>query len=344
MFPTERIVLLAAPGRRNAELRAAPLEPGGTTGARGVRALVRTSLTLLYPGRDMGLVARAEEEDAYHELGSVSLGRVEALSAGDVPSSGTPSTPAPPAVGSWVLWTGPHADLAILDPARDAWCEVPGPDPLLLAAVIGAEAERDLRRAIAGARLSRVDRAIVAGQGLLGHLGAQWLRAGGASVVVVENAPKRLEFSKYLGLVQRVDTHNLDWIERVERFLPEGADLLADACGGPGTVLPLVGRVRCGGALALLGERRPLLPANPPPEVLAQAAGARELRIGGPGGPPGPNDRALLADWVARIREGGVATARLLTDEVPPDQAPLAVKRLATGVKSMLGVVVRWAD
>ncbi|MCH8332947.1 zinc-binding dehydrogenase, partial [Candidatus Sumerlaeota bacterium] len=240
------------------------------TGREAGKILVRNALTMIYPGVDVALVNRSETGAKWLSLGRLAIGQVQ--QAGDTEDGEAASKPKG---GDWIFWAGPHADFGLLDPARDVWAPVSEVDPLLLPAGIGAEAESGLRPA-----LESLDRApvyaVVVGQGMLGHLAAQWLKGRGCSVTVVENSPKRLEFSKYSGLRQKADTHNVDWKKRVEGWNRDGIDLLVDACGNPRPIVELAPSLRSGGAICRLGRWRP---PELPPEVagILQGVGGRDF-------------------------------------------------------------------
>lgn len=329
-------VLEAGPGGRGAlALRRAE---GAPERPEHGRALVRNLLTLIYPGFDLGEIERADREGATLPLGRLAIGRVRAVDAVAGEAGLQPE--------QLIYWSGPHADWAELDPARHAWTLVAEADPRILAAGIGAEAELGLDLALAGTGWPEgaPARAIVIGQGMLGHLAGRLLRMRGSHVVVVENSPKRLEFSKYQGLTLRVDTHATDWRSRVGTLLGGEADLLVEASGNPLSTPGALAFLRPGGRLALLGEWRPNLnPQNMPAEIVEALAG-KGASVFGP--PPtfgaAPEHAALAAKWIGWIRDGVVPVDRLYTTRSRADEAPLEMKRLATGVKSMLGVVLDW--
>ncbi len=317
-----RLLRAGAGHRRPLMVAEPPPEPGPN------RSRVRNRLTLIYPGADNGLLAESEADGRERPLGCLALGVVER------------AAPVGPGAGELIVWNGPHADYGLLDPEVSLWATVPGEEARLLPAGIGAEAQEGLQAA-----LETLDRrpghCVVLGQGMLGHLAAQWLRWRGSPVIVVENSPKRLEFSKYAGLTARIDTHNLDWRERLKRRAPEGVDLLVDACGYPAPVLELLSFLNEGGVLCRLGQWRQ---REGPESPVEQALAARRGRAVGPPPTFGQSraQRKMLARWISLIAGGEIATERLLTHHIRPEEAPLALKRLATGVKSWLGVVIDW--
>ncbi|MBI1784753.1 zinc-binding dehydrogenase [Candidatus Sumerlaeota bacterium] len=248
--------------------------------------------------------------------------------------------------GELIFWNGPHADYGVLDEMRHAFARVGDLNPHALLAGIMAEAEEGLSAALGGPD-ARPASAIVIGQGMLGHLAGQWLRWRGASVVVVENSPKRLEFSKYLGLTQRIDTHNADWRDRIRRWLPaEGAEILVDACGYARPFLETLPFVREGGKALFLGEWRPELNPVQLPTDAASILHERGLQWSGP--PPSfgraPGHASIAANWLRRIGAGKLQVDRLITNHTPASGAAMDLKRLATGVKSICGVVIHWTE
>ncbi|MBI3736766.1 zinc-binding dehydrogenase, partial [Candidatus Sumerlaeota bacterium] len=238
-------ILRAGPGHREARLFE-EARPAAPSAAR--QALIRNHRTLIYPAIDLALLNQAASGNGWLDLGCLALGEVEAAGSECELKR-----------GELIFWNGPHADYGVLDEMRHAFARVGDLNPHALLAGIMAEAEEGLSAALGGPD-ARPASAIVIGQGMLGHLAGQWLRWRGASVVVVENSPKRLEFSKYLGLTQRIDTHNADWRDRIRRWLPaEGAEILVDACGYARPFLETLPFVREGGKALFLGEWRPEL-------------------------------------------------------------------------------------
>lgn len=314
--------LVSGAGRREVRLETEVLDPASFAG----HALVRNSMTLVYPGIDLGLVALSEAERTTLRLGRIAIGKVIA------PAERGPRK------DQWIYWNGPHADYGLLDPARDVWVPIEWPDPKLLPAGIGAEAQFGIHRACEN---NRPANAVVIGQGLLGHLAAQWLRYLGANVTVVENSPKRLEWSKYAGLRQKIDTHNLNWMQRLRKWNPAGAELLVDACGYSKPLLDVLPILREGGTVCLLGEYR-----QPFSDELNSAIAAKRASVvePGPGFGGAPEHGPLAHEWMRLIAEGKIETERLLSNFPVATEAAMDVKRLAAGVKSILGVVIRWTE
>ncbi len=322
-------IIRAGPGRREFALFSEPLS-AHTLGPNEAR--VRNHLTLIYPGYDMALGYKSETEGMWLMTGCLALGEV--TEAGDE---------CPLLKGEKIFWNGPHADYGILNMTSASFVNVDEFNPQFLLAGIAAEAESGLQRMLPNIP----GHAIVLGQGMLGHLAAQWLKTRGASVVVVENSPKRLEFSKYLGLTQRIDTHNLDWRDRLARFLPEGkAGLIVEACGYSKPLLELIPFLAEQGKIMLLGNWRPEAEPKTLNAKLADALGNENYELISP--PPsfaGSSEHSESAQsWIQFIEtHQNLSFDRLLTHRTKANEAAMDFKRLATGVKSMCGVVVDWS-
>lgn len=314
--------LEAGAGRREVKLRTEEIHIEKLPPAH---ALVRNHTTLIYPGADLALLWASEKDGRPRRLGRLAIGRVEREAAEG------------PRRGEWIYWNGPHGDWGELDPKRHLWASVAAPDPLVLPAGIGAEAEFGLRAALGKAAVP--SHCAVLGQGMLGHLAAQWLKLQGASATVIENSPKRLEFSKYSGLRQKIDTHNVDWMERLRKWNVDGVDLLVDACGYVQPLLEVLPILKPGGTLCSLGPWR----QNPTDELLKRLK-ETGVRLAGPGPCFGeaPAHGSLLNEWIHLIADKKILTERLLTNTSPPDEGRMDVKRLAAGVKSICGVVIQW--
>lgn len=319
-----RRVLRSGPGHREVKLETEDLtsDAGDLT-----HALIRNELTLIDSSHDLGLMERSVQEQAWHTLGRLAIGRVERAAATG------------PAQGDLVYWHGPHADLALMHPERLIWVPVPAAEPLLMPAGVGAEAQLGVDRALAD--LGEVPEvSVVLGQGMLGHLAAQWLRYRGSRVAVVDNSPKRLEFSKYAGLAQRVDTHNIDWLERLKKMVPGGTMLLVDASGSPKAVQSLMPILKPGSVLCRLGPWR----SKPLTDATRDHMRAQGGRIGevAPALGEAPEHREMLENWIKLIHEGAIPTERIITHRIEPEEGPKAMKRFATGIRSWLGAVICW--
>jgi hypothetical protein len=57
-----------------------------------------------------------------------------------------------------------------------------------------------------------------------------------------------------------------------------------------------------------------------------------------------PEHGPLLGEWLRLIGDGTIQTRRLLTNDGTPQEGALNLKRLAAGVKSICGVVIRWNE
>jgi threonine dehydrogenase-like Zn-dependent dehydrogenase len=290
-------------------------------------ALVRNAMTLIDSGYDLERVERSADEGVWLKLGRLAIGQVVRAGADG------------PGEGEWIYWLGPHADYASLDLQKGLWAPVPDADPLLLPAGIGAEAQLGVQQAI-DALGDLPKESVVLGQGMLGHLAAQWLKAAGSSVSVVDNSPKRLEFSRKSGLKQKIDMHNLDWMEQLRHWHPGGVPLLVDATGAPPAIESLLPILRSGGVLGLLGQWR----SRPLTATVGEQLRRLSAKLVGPA--PALGDAAehepMLRDWIGRIHRGEIPTARLLTHHVAPGEGPVAVKRFAAGIRSWQGAVIHW--
>jgi threonine dehydrogenase-like Zn-dependent dehydrogenase len=291
-------------------------------------ALVRNRMTLIDSGYDLALLERSVEAGQWLRLGRLALGRVV-----------RPAERGGPAREAWVYWRGPHADFAWLDVVNGLWAPAPDLDPLLMPAGIGAEAQYGVEAAV-GALGGLPDASIVLGQGMLGHLAAQWLKHRGVSVTVVENSPKRLEFSRKAGLKRKVDTHNADWMEQLRKWHTEGVRLLIDATGATQAIESLLPLLTEGAVLGLLGTWR----TRPLSEATERRLSELSGKIVGPS--PWLGDasahRALVEDWLGLIHRGEIPTERLLTHHIEPGEGPMAVKRFAAGIRSWQGCVIHW--
>jgi L-iditol 2-dehydrogenase len=83
------------------------------------------------------------------------------------------------------------------------------------------------------------DIVVIFGAGPIGHLHAQLWRIGGASeVILIENSPERIAFSKKVDVDHLIDSRKIDPVEAVkERTDGMGADVVIPACSSPEAVI-----------------------------------------------------------------------------------------------------------
>jgi alcohol dehydrogenase/L-iditol 2-dehydrogenase len=173
-------------------------------------------------------------------------------------------------------------------------------------------AERDLAciepLAVVQAALRRLGEpapatALVLGAGSQGLLMCLSLVARGTSVLAHDVSADRVQVATALG------ARALELGEGPE------VDLVVDTVGMPATMALAVRHAAIGATILVLG-----LDATPL-ELTAQALVRRQLVIRGSLTYDHPRD---FAATVARVREGSIAPGRVLTDEVPFDEAPRA--------------------
>lgn len=315
--------------RRSVRLHSEDLDPQAVDAALagGTKALVRNQITLMYPGYELALTALSQQEGRWQTLGRIAIGKVERA-----------AEDGGPAQGQLIYWTGPHANFGFLDPKKDIWLPVESAKASLLPAGIGAQAQWGLKQALGDGPVP--SRALVLGQGLLGHLAAHWLQNEGTEVTVVENSPKRLEFSRKTGLRQRIDTHNYDWMKRLQKWNPGGVDLIVDATCAVSAIESLLPLLNAEGVLCLLG------PWQDPDSIesLKPQLEKRNARLAGPMPWFGeaPEHASLCQEWMELIQNSKIDAERLLTHRVDPQEAILATKRYQAGIRSWLGTVIEW--
>ncbi len=185
--------------------------------------------------------------------------------------------------------------------------------------------------AVQRAEVRLADTAVVVGNGMIGLMVIQVLRAAGCGTILAADLdPARLEMARSLGADEMFRPDQTDVAAEVARRTDgRGADVAFDACGLGPTVQLAVGCVRKGGRVGLVGNFAPKV------ELPLQAVVTRELTLYGSCASQNdyPRCLAMIARGVARVDP-------LLSAVAPLDEGPAWFERLYRGGEGLLKVLL----
>lgn len=177
-------------------------------------------------------------------------------------------------------------------------------------------------------------RALVIGDGLVGHWAAQALRARGAYVVLAGRRPRRLEIARAVSADEVVNAREEDLGGWIRAHYPEGFDVVDEAVGLLGNVDLACAALRYEGHLVLNGY-------HPEGEHLMniQWLHDKELTCWGMAGWTRPRLEATLS----LVESDALQVRELVTHEFAGAEADRAYRMIWDRSEDFLGVLIRWA-
>ena len=293
--------------------------------------LIRAELTLVSPGTEMAFYlgthsALPDPENRYakypHRPGYASIGRV--VGAGKK-AERPPEGP--------ILFFGPHASFAILNPAWQVWVPVPAslaPSTALLARLlqIAHTGLLQLRRA--------PTRVLVLGAGPIGLLAAQLLRAEHRATVFVHDANR-----DRLLLAARHDFE----ARAPEDLVDSPPDCVIEATGVPSLCPVALAAVARKGDVVLLGSPRGSTTIDLYKHIhLKNVAliGAHESLLPDTSEDHTPSRQILIRKSLDLLERGLVRVEGFVSGTVTPAEMPEAYARLATDKSGNYVLLIDW--
>jgi L-iditol 2-dehydrogenase len=217
---------------------------------------------------------------------------------------------------------------AVVVPERIV-CRVPDAVPLEHAAMV--EPLSVAVHAVRRAKVTKGDRALVVGCGMIGLLTLQAAKAAGcASVVAVDVDDERLVRARRLGADVTLGGGD-DVAAGVNELTGgRGVDVAFEAVGAPAPIATAVGSLRKGGTLVLIGNVTPRV------EVDLQAIVTRELSLLGTCASSGEYETAL--ELLAR---GAVRLDGLISKVAPLEEGPAWFERLYAREPGLMKVILQ---
>ncbi len=181
-------------------------------------------------------------------------------------------------------------------------------------------------------RLIRGETVAVFGDGLIGQMAAQALRARGARVVLCGRRPLRLELGARHSADAVVDTREQDVRAALRAVAPDGVDVIVDTGSAPDMGLFLDVLREQDGQIVLSGFYADGLTVD------ADALQRREIALLTNSG----WTRARLQATLDLVAQGALRTAPLITHQVPYHEAPHVWELIDARDPTMLGIAFTW--
>jgi L-iditol 2-dehydrogenase len=219
---------------------------------------------------------------------------------------------------------GAFAQLVAL-PARNV---LPVPDGLPFEAAALIEPSTVARHMLDLGRFGPGSTAVVFGAGSIGLMLVQWLRILGARLIVATDlVPGNLEAAAALGAHVTLDPTRDDVPGEVARLADGGADLVLEATGSPTALAQTIDVARPKGAIVLGGNQPPDATL---PMTFVEGLMRKELTLAGcfmSYSAPWPGHE--WTDSLARVVDGGLDMAGMISHRVPLSAAPDVFARIA---------------
>lgn len=195
---------------------------------------------------------------------------------------------------------------------------IPVPDGVSLREAAMAEPAAVARHAVQRAgEMKDGESVAVFGAGPIGLMVAQWARAAGGGVMLVDIVPEKLEQAKELGFEKSFNSMSGDPVEWInEQTGGEGAAVCIEAAGVPITMIQASKAVARAGRLVLMGN--PSADVTLPAAVISQLM-RREVSLWGTWN-SFYDPEAATDDWresLAAMADGRLQADRLVTHDVP---------------------------
>ncbi len=299
------------------------------------QVLARTEYSAVSAGTELGSQEQARTGDYYP--GYSNVGVVVGLGQG---VDGV-------ALGDRVLSSGGHASHVVTSVKSPYFAPVPtGASPRDAAfGVIGMVAMHGARKAA----VQIGEHVLVTGAGMVGQLVSQLLpRDAAETLAVTDLSEARLALALELGASHIVRPNDGDLADLHREAAGQPADVAVEATGYPELLPSVVDALRIGGRCVLLGSiwHRPVtLDLMPLHEKEITLQGCHQPKCPDEPHPYYPysktyNSRAFLA----RVADGRVQVAPLVTHVLSPDDAGEAYRLLRDERDSALGVVFEFAS
>lgn len=213
---------------------------------------------------------------------------------------------------------GSFAERVALDAADVNLVRLPEQMSFATAAGLGCRFATAYRAVLARGRAAAGEWVVVHGCGGVGLSAVQVAVAAGARVIAVDVSPEALELARALGAEQALSPPA---VEAVVDLTGGGAHLSLDALGSQETALASIAGLRPGGRHVQVG----LLPGEPFAVPLGRIL-SQELEVLGSHGMAAHDYPEMLA----LIASGELAPQRLVTREIPLDQAGEALASMGS--------------
>ncbi len=153
---------------------------------------------------------------------------------------------------------------------------------------------------------------LIHGVGPMGLLNLQWMRAAGATTLIVSDPQEnRRELALELGADYAFNPLNCELYDEVRRILPDGPDVVMDCSGIPALLEPAVAAVRRGGKVVFFG----CCPLEAKISISPMYISDNEITICGSYNNPFTHEPAIRAIASGRINAEKLISHRFSIDE-----------------------------
>lgn len=223
---------------------------------------------------------------------------------------------------------GGHVSPAVT-PWQEVWKVPPGLDPESVSCLVLAQVGYNCGTA---APVNPGDRAVVVGDGLVGHWSAQTLKHRGASVMIVGKYDERLACYSPGADDRRVNINRDDFSTALSQWSPDGINVLIDTVGSVAFMESAYPSMKRFGHLVSAGfhGNRGLIDI--------QRMRLRELSLQAPSG----WTRDRMNRTLELLAAGALSTSHLITHRFPVNHAADAFDLILSRREHALGVVLIW--
>ncbi len=221
-----------------------------------------------------------------------------------------------------------------VSPRAQIWKLPPGVQPLACSGLVLTQVGYNcgVRAPLVAAADAAETKAVVIGDGMVGHWAAQTLAWRGADVLLVGRHADRLQ--KFATGPQRgtVNMHDTDWLTVVRERYPTGVQIAVDTVGSTAVVEELMSVMRRGGHIVSAGFY------GTADQIALQPLRNRELSLDMVSG----WSKERMDATLALIATGDLQTLPLITHHFPVQQAAEAWRLIQQKDEGVLGVILEW--
>ncbi len=177
------------------------------------------------------------------------------------------------------------------------------------------------------------DAAVVIGDGMVGHWSAQTLQSRGARALMLGRHAERLSlWSPKPGDATVNAAEDANWLDAVQRWAPEGVQVVADTVGSIATTEALIALMRHDGHISSAGFY------GHAGRIDIQLLRNRELTLHAPAG----WSKERMDATLSMVADGTLRTAHLITHRYPAHEAGKAFDLILRRPEPVLGVALDW--